>query len=388
VTSPASSPVLEARALTKVFKDFWLRPRVTAVDALDLEVRAHEVFGLLGPNGSGKSTTIKLALGLLFPTRGRIAVFGKPPSDVAIKRRIGYLPEESYLYRFLNPVETLDFYARLFHQHRATRRRRIDMLLDMVGLQGVRRRPVGEFSKGMQRRVGLAQALINDPDLLILDEPTTGLDPIGTQQIKDIILELRRRGKTVVLSSHLLADVEDVCDRLCVLYGGKVRAQGTVDELLTVQDTTVIETEALGDQAADRVEQAIERETGRKVRRVARQRKKLQTLFLEIVAAAQAQGATTSGATGGGPMAAFLAGEPSEGDELIDRLVRAGAAPRPVAAPSPAAPQPARDTAMIDQLVRGQAPPSPTAPPPAPPPPATPEDRSVIDSLLDKGPRS
>ncbi|MFG0260735.1 MAG: ABC transporter ATP-binding protein, partial [Phycisphaerales bacterium JB041] len=202
-------PVVACQNLTKVFRDFWMRNRAKAVDSLTFEIYPHEIFGLLGPNGSGKSTTIKIILGLLRPTKGRVAVFNKPPSDVITKKRIGYLPEESYLYPFLNAKETLDYYGKLFEIGHTTRRRRIDELLDMVGLTHVQHRPIREYSKGMQRRIGLAQALINDPDLLILDEPTTGLDPIGTRQVKDLIIEMGRRGKTVLLSSHLLADVED-----------------------------------------------------------------------------------------------------------------------------------------------------------------------------------
>src|SRR5690606_36160480 len=231
--------------LTKVFKDFWLRDKARAVDGIDFEIYANEIFGLLGPNGSGKSTTIKMILGLLHVTRGKLTVFGKAPNDVSIKKRIGFLPEESYLYRFLNPRETLDYYGKLFSIDRRTRVRRIDQLLEMVGLGQAHNRPVGEFSKGMQRRIGIAQALINDPDFLILDEPTSGLDPIGTKQVKDLIIEPRRRGKTILLRSHLLADVEDVCDRMVMLYGGRNRAQGTTGELLSVTDHTVIETPRL-----------------------------------------------------------------------------------------------------------------------------------------------
>ena len=224
----ASNPdhVIRCARLTKVFKDFWLRDRVTAVNAIDLDVRRGEVFGLLGPNGSGKSTTIKMILGLLHPTSGVVSVFGKSPRDVSTKQNIGYLPEDSYLYRFLNARETLEYYAKLFHQDRRQRQSRIDMLLEMVGLDKVQRRPVGEYSKGMQRRIGLAQALINDPQLLILDEPTTGLDPIGTRQIKDLIVKLKDAGKTVLLCSHLLADVEDVTDRAAIMFGGKGAAGG------------------------------------------------------------------------------------------------------------------------------------------------------------------
>src|ERR1051326_7331129 len=237
---PRATPVVACQGLTKVFKDFWLRDRARAVDNLSFEIRPHEVFGLLGPNGSGKSTTIKILLGLLRKSSGRVAVFGKPTSDVEIKRRIGYLPEESYMYPFLNARETLDYYAKLFEQDYRTRKRRVDELLDMVGLTGAQFRTVREYSKGMQRRIGIAQALINDPDFLILDEPTTGLDPIGTRQIKDLIIGLGRRGKTVLLSSHLLSDVEDCVDRMIILYGGRKRAEGTCEELLETSGKTAI----------------------------------------------------------------------------------------------------------------------------------------------------
>src|SRR5438445_9028209 len=218
--------VISGRGLTKVFKDFWGRPKARAVDNVDFEVRRGEVFGLLGPNGSGKSTTVKLILGLLHPTKGHIQVFGHSPRHVATKARIGYLPEESYLYRYLNSRETLDFFGNLFRLPRGDRDSRDAQLLDMVGLSQTRTRAVGEFSKGMQRRIGLAQALINDPDLVILDEPTSGLDPIGCREVKDLILALARRGKTVILSSDLLSDVEDVCDRVVIYYGGRIQAIG------------------------------------------------------------------------------------------------------------------------------------------------------------------
>ena len=224
--------VVSVRGLTKVFKDFWNRPKARAVDNVDFEVRRGEVFGLLGPNGSGKSTTVKLLLGLLNPTRGHIEVFGHSPRHVQTKARIGYLPEESYLYRYLNSRETLDFFGNLFHLSKDERDNRAEQLLEMVGLGQTQTRAVGEFSKGMQRRIGLAQALINDPDLVILDEPTAGLDPIGCREVKDLIVALARRGKTVILSSHLLSDVEDVCDRVVIYYGGKIQAAGTLKELL------------------------------------------------------------------------------------------------------------------------------------------------------------
>ena len=190
--------IVEAAGLTKTFSDFWMRATARAVDGIDFHIDRHEIFGLLGPNGSGKSTTIKMILGLLHKTHGRLVVFGRDPSDVAVKRKIGYLPEETYLYRFLNPTETLDYYGKLFGLDRRTRKRRTGELLEMVGLTQVAHRAAGEFSKGMARRLGLAQALVNDPELLILDEPTSGLDPIGTKQVKDLILELGRRGCEVV----------------------------------------------------------------------------------------------------------------------------------------------------------------------------------------------
>ena len=213
--------VISVRGLTKVFTDFWGRPKARAVDTVNFEVRRGEVFGLLGPNGSGKSTTIKMLLGLLYPTKGHIEIFGHSPRHVKTKARIGYLPEESYLYKYLDSRETLDFFGNLFQLPPEQRDQRTEQLLEMVGLNQVRSRTVGEFSKGMQRRIGLAQALINDPDLVILDEPTAGLDPLGCREVKDVILALKNRGKTVILSSHLLSDVEDVCDRVVIYYGVK-----------------------------------------------------------------------------------------------------------------------------------------------------------------------
>ncbi len=354
-----SNAVIEIRGLTKVFKDFWMRPRVTAVDALDLEVRSDEVFGLLGPNGSGKSTTIKIILGLLFATKGRVSVFGKLPSDVGTKRRIGYLPEESYLYRFLNARETLDYYGRLFHIDRKNRQKRIDELLSWVGLEAVQRRPVGEYSKGMQRRIGLAQALINAPDLLILDEPTSGLDPIGTRQIKDLILELKRKGTTVLLSSHLLADVEDVCDRVAILYGGKKRREGTVDELLTVSDTTTIETANLREGTMAKIEALIENEEGESILRVDHPRQKLESLFLDIVHQAEAEGAVTHGALSSGKMAEFLSeesGGANEGAALIDSLVKEEVAKADTGAEKKAEQESGHEEGVISALTGDQEP--------------------------------
>ena len=327
--------------LTKVFRDFWLRPRVRAVDGVDLEVRRGQIYGLLGPNGSGKSTTIKMLLGLLAPTSGRVAVLGRRPRDVASKKFIGYLPEESYLYRFLSARETLDYYGRLFRLPARTRRERIDMLLTMVGLDAVEHRPVGEFSKGMQRRVGLAQSLINDPQLLILDEPTSGLDPVGARQIKDLIADLGRRGKTVLLCTHQLSDVEDLCDRVAIMFGGRVRAEGTCDELLVEEDRTTIHTDALPPDAVSEVRGVLARHGVAHVD-VSRPRRRLESLFLEIVEQAKAEGVGTSGATSGGGVAGFLrAAEPSPSTMDGERVQGAGDA----AAAGPV------DTALLDRLM-------------------------------------
>ncbi len=319
---PNQDVIVRCVGLTKVFKDFWLRNRVKAVNEIELDIFKGEVFGLLGPNGSGKSTTIKLLLGLLHPTAGRIAVFGRHPRDVKNKQRIGYLPEESYLYPFLNAYETLEYYGRLFHQKRTIRKGRIDTLLEMVGLQHVARRPVGEYSKGMQRKVGLAQALINDPDFLILDEPTSGMDPIATADVKRVIKSLAERGKTILLCSHLLADVEDVTDRVAIMYGGKVRRYGQIDELLEEHNRTMISTPALSAEDEERIIALLEQQ-GIADTSVSRPRQKLESFFLNIVAEAQAAGLTTSGAESGGKIASFLTGddEPTEGEALIDQLV-------------------------------------------------------------------
>jgi ABC-2 type transport system ATP-binding protein len=255
---------------------------VRALKALDLEVRKGEIFGLLGPNGSGKSTTIKLLLGLLFPTSGHALVFGKDATDVSNKERIGYLPEESYLYRFLNADETLDFYGRLFDMSAAKRKERIDELLTMVGLNNARRRQLREYSKGMTRRVGLASALINDPDLILLDEPTTGLDPIGTREMKDMILRLRDEGKTILMCSHLLADVQDVCDRIAILHQGELKELGRVDTLLTVQDSTQIRADGLSKEAEEEILAVIEKHGG-SLLSIENPRTTLEELFLKIV---------------------------------------------------------------------------------------------------------
>jgi ABC-2 type transport system ATP-binding protein len=309
---------IETIGLTKIFSDWWGRARVYAVDDLNLQILPNEVFGLLGPNGSGKTTTIKMLLGLLHPTKGHALVLGGDGTDPKISKRIGFLPEESYLYRFLNARETLDFYGRLFGLDSKTRQMRIEALLEMVGLKAVASRPVGTYSKGMARRIGLAQALINDPDLLILDEPTTGLDPIGTRQIKDLILKLAERGKTVLLCSHLLADVEDVCHRIAILYGGKVQAQGRVRDLLQQTHKTQIVTDALSDAAVNRIRRIVSDEHAEC--EVTAPMERLETFFIKTVIEAQQQARPTSGAVSTTQIGEFLtAGGRKE--NILDKLV-------------------------------------------------------------------
>ena len=278
-----SEAVIEIRNLSKVYRDFWGRPKVKALNALSLDIRKGEVFGLLGPNGSGKTTTLKLLLGLLFPTEGEIEILGKSAADVSKNERIGYLPEESYLYRFLNAYETLDFYGRLFDMSAAVRKERSEKLLDLVKLAPTaRRRQLKEYSKGMTRRIGVAQALINDPDLVMLDEPTSGLDPQGNRDMKDLILNLKSQGKTVLMCSHLLADVQDVCDRIAILYGGELKVLGRVDELLKAQDETEILSSKLSDAAIEEVK-AVLKKHGANVLNVDQPTANLEDLFLKTV---------------------------------------------------------------------------------------------------------
>lgn len=275
--------VIETRNLSKVYRDFWGRPKVRALKALDLKVHKGEIFGLLGPNGSGKTTTIKLLLGLLFPTEGDALIFGEPTQNVAKNERIGYLPEESYLYKFLNAEETLHFYGRLFKMSAGERKKRVDQLIDMVGISGAKHRQLREYSKGMQRRIGLAQALINDPELILLDEPTSGLDPLGTAQIKDLIRDLRdKKGKTIVLSGHLLADMQDICDRIAILHRGELKELGRVSDLLTVQDVTQIKTRNLSPSAIEQISEIV-RLDGAELLAVDHPTTTLEELFLRIV---------------------------------------------------------------------------------------------------------
>src|ERR1043166_743726 len=385
--SPSAAPnpstndvIVSVRGLTKIFKDFWGRPKARAVDNVDFEVRRGEVFGLLGPNGSGKSTTVKLILGLLHPTRGHIEVFGHSPRHVATKARIGYLPEESYLYRYLNSRETLDFFGNLFHLDKRERANRAEQLLDMVALGQTRARAIGEFSKGMQRRIGLAQALINDPDLVILDEPTAGLDPIGCREVKDLILALARRGKTVILSSHLLADVEGVVARVVIYYGGRIQAQGTLKELLATPNEIRITTPTLPRETLERVLEMIRRDVASDKVSIDTPTQNLESYFLDVVRKARQSAAETSGAMSGARVAEYLRGgaEAQPADKILERLAH----------PQSTAPAPAAAVAKVEsvdqQKLEALTKPEAQSAPAAKPPPETPQpaDLTKADEKL------
>jgi ABC-2 type transport system ATP-binding protein len=381
--------VVSVRGLTKVFKDFWGRSKARAVNNVDFEVRRGEVFGLLGPNGSGKTTTVKMLLGLLYPTKGHIEVFGRSPRHVGTKARIGYLPEESYLYRYLDSKETLDFFGNLFELSAADRKHRAEQLLEMVGLKQVQRRMVGEFSKGMQRRIGLAQALINDPDLIILDEPTAGLDPIGCREVKDLILALAERGKTIILSSHLLSDVEDVCDRVVIYYGGRIQAQGTLQELLTERDLMRVTFPSLPREKIERLLDTLRADAGADQVQLDSPTQNLESYFLGVVQRARQSEQETSGATSGSQVAPYLRGEADakqQAEKVLERLLqRESETPEPkVITPDPMAKV---DVQKLDQLAQ----PKPAAPARPAPAPAPKVDLDKADeklsSLLGKKPK-
>ena len=311
--------IVRSVGLTKVFKDFWGRPKAKAISDVDLEVRQGEIFGLLGPNGAGKSTFVKMLLGLLYPTSGHLSIFGQSSKNVDIKKRIGYLPEETNLYQHLTAAETLDFFGALFNISKAERKVRTDQLLKMVGLEHSRNRPVGEFSKGMARRIGLAQAMINDPDLLILDEPTNGLDPIGCKEIKDLLATLRDCGKTVLVTSHLLSDLEDICDRVVVLYGGKIRAEGELDSLLSITGQTRITTPSLSDSTMNKVLELLAEEFDHNNISIDKPHMSLEEFFLNVINKAKKDHIETDGVDSSGEIADYLAN--GNGKDILDKLV-------------------------------------------------------------------
>jgi ABC-2 type transport system ATP-binding protein len=239
-TAVATTLAAETVGLTKRYPLTWKRKVLVALDKLDLQIKPGEVFGLLGPNGSGKSTTIKLLLGLIVPSEGEARIFGMPPETLEARRRVGFLPENPYFYGFLNGDETLRFYGKICGVTGAKLDKRIEDLIELVGLQNGRERPLRSYSKGMLQRIGLAQAMIHDPEILFLDEPTAGVDPLGSSQIRDLILRLKNMGKTVIFSSHLLEQVQEVADRVAIFSLGKKVLEGSLDSLLTENQSTQI----------------------------------------------------------------------------------------------------------------------------------------------------
>jgi len=269
--------------LTKVYPVPLRRQRVVAVRDLSLHVAEGEVYGLLGPNGSGKSTTLKVLLGLVTPNAGKASIFGADSREYRSRREVGFLPENPYFYKFLTAEETLRFYGRICGLAGREQSARIRELISLVGLEDARHRRVGGFSKGMLQRIGLAQALIQDPKLLVLDEPTAGVDPAGSRQIRDLILDLKKRGKTVLLTSHLLGQVQEVCDRVGIMARGEMVREGTLDDLTTIAR----QTEFLVEDAPDGLQQKIEdlvRESGARFLGTRRPQRDLEGVFLEATA--------------------------------------------------------------------------------------------------------
>jgi ABC-2 type transport system ATP-binding protein len=299
-------PVIEAKGLTKTFKDFWKRPKSKAVNQITFNIKQGEIIGLLGPNGSGKSTTVKMILGLLYPTSGTLKIFNKSPNHIKSKHLIGYLPEETYLYKYLTANETLDFFGGLFNIPKKERQIRVEQLLEMVGLTNSAKRCVGEFSKGMARRIGLAQAMINNPELIILDEPTSGLDPIGCKEMKELILLFKKQGKTILICSHLLSDIEDMCDRVILLYGGKIRAEGTLNELLKIKSTQTITTPALNPDETAKLLNILRNNLSKEKFILDNPRMSLESFFLEVIEKAKNDNTITFGSESGGQIPDYL----------------------------------------------------------------------------------
>ena len=273
-------PAVSIKNLDKVFRGRWGGGPVHAVRNLSLEVQPGEVYGLIGPNGSGKSTTMKVLLGLIAPTAGETAIFGIDSSRVESRREVGFLPENPYLYRHLTGLETLKFYANLCEVPKKTFASRADELLELVGLTGAKDRRLAGYSKGMLQRIGLAQALIHDPKLVVLDEPTAGVDQAGSRQIRNLVFELKRRGITVILSSHLLEQVQEVCDRVGIIFNGDMVREGNLEDLISVSGQTELILEGVSDSFVNQMVKEVEGEGG-KVLRNGRPRTTLEQLFLE-----------------------------------------------------------------------------------------------------------
>lgn len=282
---------VEIEHLTKIFRIPMRRERVVAVRDLSLRVEAGEVYGLLGPNGSGKSTTLKILLGLVSATRGTTRVFGEDSGLVRSRKDVGFLPENPYFYKFLTGAETVRFFGKLGGLGGKHLESRVEEMLELVGLTEAAGRRVGGYSKGMLQRIGLAQALVQDPGLLVLDEPTAGVDPVGSREIRDLILALKARGKTILLCSHLLSQVQEICDRVGILARGVLVREGRVDELLSVRDRTEIVLENASPENLAALQEAAER-LGVKVVSSGRPQTTLENLFLESIEPGQSADAS------------------------------------------------------------------------------------------------
>lgn len=274
--------VIKVENVSKYYKNAAGERYLKALDDFSIQVEEGEIFGLLGPNGSGKTTLLKLLLGLIFPTKGKLSVLGKDPRDIRSKMKIGYLPEQPYFYDFLTPLELLNFYGSLFGMNSQARKNRISFLLEKLGLKGFEKMRIRNFSKGMLQRVGLAASLINDPELLFLDEPTLGLDPIGTLEVQAFLLELKAKGKTIFLSSHLLSQVQDSCDRVAIIHKGKLLRQGRLDDLLAVKDELNVVVRGMDDKSKEKLIEFV-RQAGSEVLSIEERKDSLKDMFIKII---------------------------------------------------------------------------------------------------------
>lgn len=277
-----SELAVEVRNLTKVFRIGLRKDYVVAIDNLSFEVKAGEVYGLIGPNGSGKSTTMKVVLGLMAASKGHAKVFGLDSGDIRARNEIGFLPENPYFYKHLSGAETLRFYGKLCGMKGAELKARIAELLKLVDLEGAADRRLGGYSKGMLQRIGLAQSLIQNPRLVILDEPTAGVDPLGSRQIRDLILKLRDGGYTVFLCSHLLEQVQEVCDRVGIIFRGRMRREGTLNELIAVDDQTTMTLEGASPELLDEIRKLVNSREGSRIVAEGHPRTSLEQLFIQI----------------------------------------------------------------------------------------------------------
>lgn len=290
----SETPAVQVSNLVKEFRGSFGQGKVRAVDGVSFQIAAGEVYGLIGPNGSGKSTTMKALLGLVSPTSGKCAIFGKDSTKVDSRRDVGFLPENPYFYKHLSGEETVRFYGKLCGMRGAELRNRIDEVLELVGLQDARKRRLGGYSKGMLQRIGLAQALVQDPRLLILDEPTAGVDPIGSRQIRDLILTLRERGFTVFLCSHLLEQVQEVCDHVGIIHQGRMVREGRLDDLISIEEQTEVVLRNAPPGLIERIRAMTDEESGVEWVRSGHPRTTLERLFLSETVNKDAGSAATS----------------------------------------------------------------------------------------------